>query len=86
MEIFEKYPNVNVIVHGHCKDVTYSPKMVKYQSSEYLKYGQWGELFKIDNLFKEYQLGIMKLHGEIILASNFNEALSRYEKMYKETL
>jgi 3-polyprenyl-4-hydroxybenzoate decarboxylase len=83
LEIFDEFPHVNVVVHGHCRDVTYSPKMFKYHSSEYLKYGQWGELFKIGHILKEYQLGIMKLHGEIILAGNFNEALIRYTKMYE---
>jgi 3-polyprenyl-4-hydroxybenzoate decarboxylase len=86
LDIFEEYPNIDVIIHGHCRDITYNPKMVKYHSSEYLKNGEWGELFKIDSILKEHQSGIMKLHGEIILASNFNEALDRYAKMYKETL
>ena len=86
LDIFEEYPNINVIIHGHCKDITYSLKMVRYHSSEYLKNGEWGELFKINSILKEHQSGIMKLHGEIILAGNFNEALGRYAEMYKETL
>lgn len=86
LEIFNEYPNIDVIIHGHCRDITYSPKMIKYHSGEYLKYGKWGELFKIDPILKEHRSSIMKLHGEIILASNFNEALGRYAKMYEETL
>ncbi len=86
LDIFDEYPNIDAIIHGHCKDITYNPKMVKYHSSEYLKYGTWGELFKIDPVLKKHQSGIMKLHGEIILAGNFNEALGKYAKMYEETL
>lgn len=86
LEIFQEYPKIDVIIHGHCRDITYSPKMIRYHSSDYLKYGKWGELFKIVSILKEYQSGIMKLHGEIILAGNFKEALGRYAKMYKETL
>jgi len=86
LEIFDRYSNNNLIIHGHCRDITYNPKLIKYHSSEYLKYGQWGELFKIDQILDKYQSGIMKLHGEIILANDFNEGLGRYEKMYKETL
>lgn len=85
LEIFNEFPNIDVIIHGHCHDVTYSPKMVKYHSSEYLRYGQWGDLFKILPTLRQNQCGIMKLHGEIILANNFDEALERYLKMYKET-
>jgi len=86
LEIFSDFPNADVIIHGHCRDITHSPKMVRYHSSEYLRYGQWGDLFKIAPILNEYQSGIMKLHGEIILANNFEEAISRYAKMYEETL
>lgn len=86
LEIFSAFPDANVFVHGHCRDITYSSKMIQYHSSEYLRYGQWGDLFKIMPILKEYMSGIMKLHGEIILASNFNEALNRYAKMYEKTL
>ena len=34
----------------------------------------------------KYQKGIMKLHGEIILADSFDDALEMYANMYKETL
>ncbi|MDD4761921.1 MAG: flavoprotein [Candidatus Pacebacteria bacterium] len=86
LEIFNAFPDANVIIHGHCRDITFSPKMIKYHSSEYLRYGQWGDLFKIMPILERYQCGIMKLHGEIILAENFNEALDHYAKMYEETL
>lgn len=86
LEIFNAFPDANVIIHGHCHDITYSSKMIKYHSSEYLRYGQWGGLFKIAPVLKQYECGIMKLHGEIILARDFDEALARYAKMYEETL
>jgi hypothetical protein len=86
LEIFSAFPDINVVIHGHCRDITYSSKMIRYHSSEYLRYGQWGDLFKIAPILKEHQSGIMKLHGEIILAGDFNEALNRYAKMYEETL
>jgi hypothetical protein len=85
-EIFYAFPEAQVIVHGHCRDITYSPKMIKYHSGEYLRYGQWGDLFKIAPILKQYGCGIMKLHGEIVIASSFTEALTRYAKMYQETL
>ncbi len=86
IEIFKDFPNAGAIIHGHCKDITYSPKLIGYLSKEYLAYGQWGELFKIRSLLKEYGYAIMKLHGEIVIGKNFNEALSRYRELYEKTL
>lgn len=86
LELFENFPDKNVVVHGHCKDITYSNKTLKYNSSEYLRYGAWGELYKIKPVIDKYQKGIMKLHGEIILADTFDEALAMYSDMYHETL
>lgn len=86
LELFEAFPKKSVIVHGHCKDITYSNKTLKYNSSEYLRYGEWGELYKIKPVMDKYQKGIMKLHGEIILADSFDDALKMYASMYKETL
>ena len=74
------------IIHGHCRSITYSPKSIGYYSSEYLKYGKWGELFKILPVLRKYQFGIMKLHGEIILAQNFKEGLRQYQYLYNKTL
>ncbi len=86
LELFENFPNKNVIIHGHCKDITYSNKTLKYNSSEYLRYGEWGELYKIKPIIERYQKGIMKLHGEIIISETFGDALSKYCDMYQETL
>jgi hypothetical protein len=86
LEIFDAFPDINTIVHGHCRDITYSPKMVKYHSSEHLRYGYWRDFFKIAPTLKTHHCGIMKLHGEIVIANDFNKALNRYAKMYEETL
>lgn len=86
LEIFDAFPNANVIVHGHCNDITYSPKMIKYCSKEYLKYGCWNELYKIKPLLDTYQCAIMKLHGEIILSNTFDNALTKYLEMYNQIL
>ncbi|NLC87879.1 MAG: hypothetical protein GX682_03790 [Clostridiaceae bacterium] len=86
LELFEAYHTSNVVVHGHCRDITYSPKMLKYTSKEYLRYGSWNELYKIKPVLDNYNYAIMKLHGEIILSDTFKNALTQYFKMYTETL
>lgn len=86
LELFESFPNKKVIIHGHCKDITYSNKTLKYNSNEYLRYGEWGELYKLKPVLDKYQKGIMKLHGEIIMADSFEDSLTMYSDMYQETL
>lgn len=86
LELLETYPDQDVVVHGHCRAITYSNKTLKYNSSEYLRYGEWGELYKIKPVMDRYQRGIMKLHGEIILSDTFDNALSMYYEMYQQTL
>lgn len=86
LEVFKTFPSAKVIIHGHCKDITYSPKLIGYLSKEYLAYGQWGEVFKILPLLKEHNFAIMKLHGEVVIGNSFDEALSLYYAMYQKTL
>ena len=86
LETFEAFPDARVLIHGHCKDVTYSPKLLNYVSDEYLAYGQWGELFKVYPLLEKYGLAIMKLHGEIVMGDDFDDALHRYKELYEKTL
>ena len=86
LETFKTFPEAKAIIHGHCKDVTYSPNLLDYLSKEYLAYGQWGELFKISPLLEKFGCAIMKLHGEIVIGESFDQALSRYREMYEKTL
>lgn len=81
VEIFENF-DCGVIVHGHCKEITYNFKKERYLSNEYLKYGEWGEFVKIKTLLDTHNKCIMKLHGEIILSTDFSSALKSYEDMY----
>ena len=86
LETFKTFPEAKAIIHGHCKDVTYSPNLLDYLRKEYLAYGQWGELFKISPLLEKFGCAIMKLHGEIVIGESFDQALSRYREMYEKTL
>jgi len=86
VELFNSFPEIGAIIHGHCRSITYSPKSICYHSSEYLKYGEWGELFKILPVLKEHKFGVMKLHGEIILAQDFKDGVSQYQHLYDKTL
>mgnify|MGYP001861442497 CR=1 FL=1 len=45
-----------------------------------------GRTLQIKPIIEDYHKGIMKLHGEIILADTFDDALLMYSDMYQETL
>ena len=83
-ELFNEFKNVDVIVHGHCKDITYSKFNKKYLTACYLKYGEWGESVHINPILYEYGKAIMKLHGEIVFANSFLEAYNSYKEMRYE--
>lgn len=85
LDIFDMFPQVNVVIHGHCRDITYSPLMTPYLSDEYLSYGKWDEAHKIYDMLKLRYFAIMKLHGEIVLGENFDVAIALYYKKYLET-
>lgn len=84
-EIFHKYSGANAIIHGHCRDITYSPKTLRYISKGYIQYGNWNELWKISEQLSKYNFCIMNLHGEISIAQNFDECLRQYSSVYNET-
>lgn len=78
-EIFSEFSEMNVIVHSHCPSITYNPYNLKFITDQYISYGQWNETKKIKNcLVKNDGFAIMKLHGEISLGKDFEEALQKY--------
>lgn len=83
-ELFEEFKDVDVIVHGHCRDITYGRYNHKYLTSCYLSYGEWGQSDHINPILYEHCKAIMKLHGEIVFANSFPEAYNSYKEMRYE--
>ncbi len=83
-ELFTEFKDVDVIVHGHCRDITYSRFNKKYLTACYLKYGEWGESVHINPILYEHGKAIMKLHGEIVFANSFPAAYNSYKEMRYE--
>ena len=88
-EIYKTLPEAKAIIHTHSRKLTYSPTMQKYISSEYLRYGKFGELNKIIDIIKKNEgFGIMKLHGELCIGDNlyntFQKLKEKIENVKKE--
>ena len=80
-EIFNRFSDANVIIHGHCKDVTYNPVNAKYTTMNYIPFGTWNGIDEVYPLLVKHDgFAIMKLHGEIIVAKNFDEAYNMYKE------
>lgn len=78
-EIFSQFQNVKVIIHSHCPSITYNPHNIKFTTDEYISYGEWGEFEKINKkLIENNGFVILKLHGELSLGYNFDDALKKY--------
>lgn len=84
IETFRSFSKTQVIVHGHCRHITYSPRMARYQSDDYLQSSAWGELRKLLPQLRKWGCGIMKLHGELIMATDFASAIDRYRLLNQE--
>jgi hypothetical protein len=80
-EIYQAIPEAKAIIHTHGRKLTYNPAMQKYASTEYLRYGRFGELNKILGILKENEgFGIMKLHGELCTGNDLYGASQKLKR------
>lgn len=78
--IYEAFPNVSHIVHGHCKKVTYSPKLEKYRTKHYCPYGTRAVFESVFEILQAHPFGILAGHGEVAVGSSFSECMENYKK------
>lgn len=84
IELYQKIPSIKSVIHAHNQKLTYDPMMQKYASSEYLRYGKFGESDKIINLLnKNDGFAVMKLHGEICVGDSLFNASKKLEDLLK---
>ena len=86
LDIYNLFPKVQAIVHGHCLRITYDPKMEKYNSAEYLRYGIFGQAQRLVDILRNNDgFAILKMHGEISLGSSMEESVKKLEKRLEES-
>lgn len=82
MEIY-KNTNFDTIIHGHCNRITYSPFANLYATTNYITTGNTSKIGEItDKMTNNDGKVILKLHGEIIGANTFKDALYKYKELY----
>lgn len=84
LELFEHFPTIQAVIHGHCTEITYSPFANRYKTDDYLSYGSFGEAEKLYSILEKNKIAIMRLHGEVAIGSSFNDILCRYLDLYHE--
>ncbi len=83
-EIYQSMPESIAIIHTHGIKLTYHPEMQKYASAEYIRYGKFGEINKINTILRKNDgFGIMKLHGELAIGSDLHDASSKIKNKIK---
>ncbi|HTZ41838.1 MAG TPA: flavoprotein [Candidatus Omnitrophota bacterium] len=87
LEVYKAFPETGAMIHTHGRKLTYSLAMGKYASTEYVRYGRFGELSKILSLLKTNNgFAIMKLHGELCIGENLYNAYRKLEDKLKEDI
>lgn len=76
--IYEAFPNVSHIVHGHCKRVTYSPNLAKYRTKHYSPYGTRSVFESVFEILQAHPFGILAGHGEVAVGSSFSDCMKNY--------
>jgi len=77
-EVYHAMPEARAIIHTHGRKLTYNTAMQRYASAEYLRYGRFGELYKILGILRENNgFGIMKLHGELCVGDSLYDAFQK---------
>ena len=75
--IFDMFPSLDVVLHFHCKLVTYSAAMEAYRTASYMPYGTSEEaLALIDKFRVSHGLVILRGHGEVVAGIGAAEAIS----------
>ena len=79
--IFERFSEVRVVAHFHCKAITYSPFMERNRTARYVPYGTPEEAqLEADQLAVSYPLAILRGHGEIAVGTSATALTSAIER------
>jgi len=85
IELYKRFPKVDAIIHSHCPRITYDPKMQKYCTQEYIRYGVFGEVDKVSEIIERNNgFAILRYHGEIISGKSLDKAASKLRKRLEE--
>lgn len=75
-KLYEKFPDVNAVLHTHCAELTYSPESKSYRTSRFYSYGTFafGEGIASELEDRGEKLIIAKDHGQVVVGTTFEDA------------
>lgn len=77
MCIYRSFPDVDAIIHTHCKPVTYARKLEAYRTARYVEYGSMATAKSVMEVLgqNEERFVILKDHGEAAGAASLDDAV-----------
>jgi len=78
---------INAVVHGHCTKMTYDFNLAQYATPTYIRYGRFDNLESaVNQTLNQDGFIILKLHGEVGLGKDLEEAYLKISRIYKKLL
>lgn len=81
--VLHKNYKYKMILHVHCPEMTYSEKLDKYKTLDYLRYGTFSMGRVVSDTIEEENFAIMKYHGQVIVGNTADELLYTLHKFKK---
>ncbi|HEU4964732.1 MAG TPA: class II aldolase/adducin family protein [Bacilli bacterium] len=85
-ELYDKFPDVNAVLHTHCPELTYSSYFKSYRTSRFYSYGTFEFGAGVAREMQERDLSVIvaKDHGQVVIGSTFEEAYSHLYALIAE--
>lgn len=85
-KLYEKFPDMNAVLHTHCADLTYNPAFKSYRTSRFYSYGtfEFGEGIANEMRERGQQVIIAKDHGQVVIGETFEEAYAHLYGLISE--
>jgi len=85
--IYNKNRAINAIIHCHSSKITYSKKLEKFATKHYVRYGTFKLSDEVYNLLeKNDNFAIMRLHGEVAVGNNLEEAFLKIKSKLEDLI
>lgn len=74
LSLYDQFLNIKAVAHTHCHLVTYSLDYLNLKTKTYIPYGEFENSADLIELIKTNGFGILRLHGEVAIGNNIEEA------------
>lgn len=74
LSLYDQFLNIKAVAHTHCHLITYNPDYLNLKTKTYISYGEFENSADLIELIKTNGFGILRLHGEVAIGNNIEEA------------